>query len=786
MLSISTTRNKPIEAGRQSSWCSAYRPCMLRIASVTSMLLIVATSYAQSSFVIRKGALNDSLTRSAFMAQLASDVMRGYEEPDRSKYLDTLFRLQLVAARFDDATKTIEELRHVHIEADKSAQSEATDFQYEVYSQARKLESLTGLPFAEAFAQAFHKLLPPLDDRISAMVLREWTAPLAPLQEALQQSVARQGSAASISREDAMLLLRQYQIAEAYGQMAPLLPELIESEDQRRYLIQRNVLVKTPDGASICTMVVRPRGVKTPLTALLNFTIYTDPRSLMNEARRTASNGYAGVEGLTRGKGCSTDDPVAYEHDGTDADILIDWIANQSWSDGRVGMFGGSYEGFTQWAASKHLPKALQAMMPSVSAAPGLDVPMEGNIFQTFVYYWPFYAATGHDLDNVSLNDGDRWQRMERNWYLSGKPYRDLDKIDGKPNPIFDKWLKHPSYDGYWQSMVPYRSDFARINIPVLTTTGYYDGGQISALHYFSQHYIFNPKAEHYLIIGPYDHIRGQRGTVSLLGDAVTSVHGYRMDAVAQIDLGELRYQWFDYVFKGGQKPAILQDRVNYEVMGANAWRHAPSLAAMSGQGVEFHLSGQHDGQYFRLQRTADGSFIPFQLDLSDRTDADRVSPSSGGIVDKHLDTWNSLAFISEPLSEPMDLSGLFQGRLDFVCNKRDFDLEIDLSERTPTGDYFQLSSFMARASYIQSQSVRHLLSPGAHEHLYFTNGRLTSRRLQAGSQVIVQIRIVKSPYAQINMGTGRDVSGESAADGKEPIRIRWFSTTSIKLPLSK
>ena len=75
---------------------------------------------------------------------------------------------------------------------------------------------------------------------------------------------------------------------------------------------------------------------------------------MLDEARRTASNGYAGVEGLTRGKGCSPDAPVPYEHDGSDAAAVIDPISRQPWSDGRVGMYGGSYEGFTQWAAAKH------------------------------------------------------------------------------------------------------------------------------------------------------------------------------------------------------------------------------------------------------------------------------------------------------------------------------------------------------------------------------------------------------------------------------------------------
>src|SRR5438445_8791165 len=66
----------------------------------------------------------------------------------------------------------------------------------------------------------------------------------------------------------------------------------------------------------------------------------------MNSARQTASNGYAGVVGFTRGKACSPDKPVPYLHDGSDASALIDWITAQAWSDGRVGMFGGSYEGF--------------------------------------------------------------------------------------------------------------------------------------------------------------------------------------------------------------------------------------------------------------------------------------------------------------------------------------------------------------------------------------------------------------------------------------------------------
>ena len=120
-------------------------------------------------------------------------------------------------------------------------------------------------------------------------------------------------------------------------------------------------------------------------------------------ARRAASNDYAGVVGLTRGKGCSPDPIVPYEHDGADAAALIDWIARQSWSDGQVGMYGGSYSGFTPWAAAKRQPKALKAIMVGAPNGPGIDTPMEGNVFWNFIYPWPFYTAGNKTLDNCDL-----------------------------------------------------------------------------------------------------------------------------------------------------------------------------------------------------------------------------------------------------------------------------------------------------------------------------------------------------------------------------------------------
>jgi putative CocE/NonD family hydrolase len=756
---------------------------MLKWIGFACLCLMAVPCMAQS-FNFPGAAAQDPAALARSMPGLAREVIAVYWEDDRRRYLDNLFRLQIVAGQYAEASKTLASLRSLPANG-VAAQAGAAQILYAAVAEARARQSQSS--FDEAFQRTFRETLGRLDDRTSALVIRALGVDLSAVQQNLNEALDLLKGKRAIAVADALTLIRAYQDEQTFRSVSPLAAPLIDEDDRRRYIIDKDVLVKTADGATVCAMVVRPRSVTGRLPALLNFTIYADPRTTFDEARRTASNGYAGVEGLTRGKGCSPDPPVPYEHDSTDAAAVIDWISRQPWSDGRVGMYGGSYEGFTQWAAAKHMPKALKALMPSVTAAPGIDVPMEGNVFQSFVYYWPFYTTTNKTLDNGPYNDRARWRRMNREWYIKGPAYRALEKIDGTPNPFFDRWLDHPGYDSYWQSMIPYRREFARIDIPVLTTTGFYDDAQIGALYYFLQHHEYAAGAGHYLLIGPYDHIRGQRGTVSRLGNPLTSLRGYETDPVAQIDLGELRYQWFDSIFKGAPRPSILKDKVNYQVMGANVWKHAPSLAAMANQRLRFHLSAERTGETYRLsERKPSGmAFVPLRVDLADRTDIDRVFPG-GGIVDKDLNRWNGVVFASDPLLKPTELSGLFSGRLEFIANKKDLDFSVELYELTAKGQYVALSTYMARASYARDRGQRQLLTPGGRQRLDFRSGRLTSRRFQPGSRLVVVLSVLKSPGAQINYGTGKDVSDETIVDAGEPLTIQWFGDSFIDVPVRR
>ena len=749
-------------------------------------VLLRAPEASAQSFPLTGAEVADSAALAGSMPRLAAEVLASYEDADRSRFLDNLFRLQILTGKYAEAEASLAELRRLR--RDSPPQTRARYVQYEIYVHARNLAASSGRPFAEVFAEAFRERFAELDDRTAALAARTILLSPGTVANDLRWATPDQTGKTTVSLEEALTLLHVYQAVESYRGFAGLAEALVAEDDARRYVIEPNVPVETPDGATVCAIVVRPSAVREPLPTLLQFTIYADSIASMREALLSAANGYVGVTGFTRGKACSLDAIDPYVHDGADAAALIDWIAAQPWSDGRVGMYGGSYSGFTAWAAAKYMPAGLKAIMVGAPVAPGIDVPMEGNVFQSFVYPWPFYATNNRWLDTTTYSDNGRWNRLYREWYQSGRPYRELEAIDGTPNPVFAEWIAHPAVDEYWGAMIPQGEEYARITIPVLQTAGYFFGGPGAAVHYFQEHTRHNPQANHYLLIGPYDHFQAQRGVVTALGDTATYFAGYEIDPVARIDMvADLRFQWFDHALRGGPKPPLLNDRVNYQVMGANVWGSAPSIAAMSNDRMRLYFQPARVGARYSLSAVpaSSDSFIPHVVDLAERSDAD--GGFFGGLVAAAIDTSNAITLVSEPIPDSVEANGLLSGHLELVTNKRDFDFTVTPYEWTADGQYFQLPPYTGRASHVGSARERRLLTPGQPERLDFEGTiRMMSRRLSAGSRIVIVLSIVKNPLQQINYGTGGDVSDESVADAGEPLSIRWLAGSFVELPVRR
>jgi len=757
------------------------------------VLLILALAmplpaFAQSYAWTAKPA-PDAAVLQKDMAGLASQVLRDLPDDRGLADLDRRYRIELVAGRYEQALRTMADLRE-QLRRQEVIPSRAAwvTVPYEIHADAHINETGGHLDHAQAYRKAFRGRFATLDDWPSAEVARTFTGvDPAKLQATLKEDLEATKRQSELKQADAVRLVTDYLAATVFSEAWPLAPALIQEDDARRYVTQENILVKEGNGASVCAYVMRPKKAL-PLPTLLEFTIYaSSPEAIRGRARLSAAKNYVGVVGFTRGKVCSPGKASAYLTDADDASALIDWVSTQPWSDGRVAMYGGSYNGFTQWAAAKRMPKALKAIMPSAPVAPGIDVPMEGNVFWNFVYPWPFFTLDGKLNDQAVYGDTKRWRQLDQTWYASGRAYRDLEKIDGSPNPTFNQWLSHPSYDSYWQGMIPYRKEFSRVTIPVLLVAGYYYGGPGAATYYFQQLEKYAPTSEHYLLIGPYHHLGAQYGVLDEQGNLIDTLAGLSVDPVAQLDLYEVRYQWFDYVFKRAPRPALLGDKVNYEVTGANVWKHAPSLSTMGNARLRFYLANSAaDGRGLVLDEkapSAQGDAMPLTVNLADRSDLQQP-PIGGGVVDTAIDTRNGLAFVSQPLETPTELSGLFSGRLDFITNKKDFDFEVDLYELTSQGRYVQLSQYWTRASYAADRTHRELLIPGREQHLMVEGNRLMSRQLQAGSRLVMVLSVIKDSGRQINYGTGQDVSDETVRDAGAPLSIRWLTTSYVELPM--
>ncbi len=753
---------------------------MKKIFNLLIICIIACSHTSAQQFYFPKETVKDSVALNTAMPDLAKKVIEQYKEGDNRKmYLRNLLFLQMTANEYANALRTIQAYRTLNA-ASTNKFPELSLIQYEMYCNA-KIKEASGASLDEAFKQQFYTVHSKLNDKGALFIATAFVTRngVDELQQQVQSALSKQVQKDSIGLNDATTLCINYTIHKVFKIIEPLAIPLLVEDDKRRYIIEDKILIQTRDGAHISAIMIRKKGIVIPQFSILQFTIYARQGDLFR-IKDAVANGYVGIMAYTRGKAYSHEEVFPYEHDGKDVYGVIDWITKQSWSNGKVGMFGGSYNGFTTWASTKHLHPALKTIVPSASVAPGLDVPMTNNVFMSFTFPWTYYVSNNKFLDEDDYNKTN-WDSLNKKWYALGIPYRYLDSVTGRgPNKIFQRWLSHPSYDKYWQDMIPYKEEFAKINIPVLTTTGYYDGGQIGAMYYFREHHKYNKNANHYLLIGPYGHIGSQ-----WTPDPV--YNGYPIDPAANISIHDVIYQWFDHILKDSAKPEVLKNKINYEVMGSNEWKHAPTLEKMANDSLKFYLSNITTGNGYKLieQKPLQKEFLSQQVDFADRTTINSYYYANQIIYDS-LDKNNGIVFMSEPINSEFNISGAFTGEIKSNINKKDMDYSVTLFELMPDGKYFYLSYFMGRASYTWNHSKRQLLKPGQLQTIPFYNSYITGKKISKGSRIVIVLNVNKSPDEQINYGTGKDVSNESVKDAKAPLQVKWYTGSFIKIPVYK
>src|SRR5437773_1509904 len=303
-----------------------------------------------------------------------------------------------------------------------------------------------------------------------------------------------------------------------------------------------------------------------------------------------ASHGYIFALVDVRGRGNSGGEFEPFAQEPHDGHGVVEWLAQQSFFDGKVAMWGGSYAGFDQWATAKEFPPHLATIVPAAAAHPPLDYPSLQNVGENYDVQW-FTFTSGKASQQNLFGDSKFWRTKFLDAYKKHIAFSTLDSFVVNPSKNFQRILKHPAVDIYYDAMVPTADQFKNISLPILTITGQYDADEPGAMSYYRDH-IANAspeaRAKHFLIIGPWDHA-GTRTPTDEVG-------GVKFGPAAILDLNDLHRQWYDWTLKNGPKPEFLKNQVAYYLLapgnsGANGeWKYADSLEALTANPKTFYL----------------------------------------------------------------------------------------------------------------------------------------------------------------------------------------------------
>jgi putative CocE/NonD family hydrolase len=516
-------------------------------------------------------------------------------------------------------------------------------------------------------------------------------------------------------------------------------------------------------------------GGRTP--AIFTLTPYISD-SYHARAAYFASKGYAFALVDVRGRGNSGGDFEPFANEARDGHDVVEWLATQPFCDGKVAMWGGSYAGFDQWATAKELPPHLATIVPVASAHPGLDFPFNNNVGICYDVQW-FTFTSGRASQQNLFADSKFWRAKFLEAYRQHLPFKMLDSFIGNPTPNFQRVLKHPMVDAYYDAMVPTREQFAKIALPILSITGQYDGDEIGALAFYRDH-LANASAEtrakHFLIIGPWDHA-GTRTPTDEVG-------GVKLGGASVLDLNDLHRQWYDWTLKGGSKPDFLKDRVAYYSLaagnsGANGeWLYASDFAKLTANRRTFYLMGGPNGapsvfESGKLTETAPtqgaDEYVYDPLDIRRGEQVDKEDNEKTAGIDQHFAlsiNRDGLVYHTDPItSDSSALIGCPKLTLWLTVDVPDTDFSADLYEILPDGTSIALWTDVRRLRYRESPRAEKLVKPGEIVRCDFAPGLFVGRRLSKGSRLRLVVTSPNSIFLQKNYNSGGAVAEETAKD---------------------
>jgi len=521
--------------------------------------------------------------------------------------------------------------------------------------------------------------------------------------------------------------------------------------------VDAGVPVRMRDGVMLVADIYRPNAPGR-FPVLLQRTPYN--RQDPGTGIFLASHGYVVVLQDTRGRYASEGEFYPFRYESQDGYDTVEWAAALDCSDGKVGMFGGSYVGATQMLAAAAAPPHLVAIFPYVTASEYYDgwTYQSGALMQWFASSW----TTGLAEDTLrrkarALAQPAQWVQL-----LPIESYR-LVAFPGVAElaPYYRDWVEHERSDDYWRQW-KVSDRYGKMAVKALHAGGWHDIFLKGSIGNYIRMRKEAPTAEaregQRLLVGPWAHAdtspEGKIGDVTFGKSAVT-------------DMSRTILNWSDYALKGQANEYATGAPVRIFIMGENAWRDEQEFPLARTRATRFFLKSD------RGARTSAGDGL-LAADLPRESPADtfvndpqNAVPTIGGRLccgqalppgpfdQRPLESRQDvLVFSTPPLDKDIEVTGFVSLDLYAASSAVDTDFTAILADVEPTGYARFLTDGVVRARYRNSTEKAERIEPGR-IYKYTIDLWATANLFKAGHRIRLYVSSSNFPRFNRNLNTG-------------------------------
>lgn len=527
------------------------------------------------------------------------------------------------------------------------------------------------------------------------------------------------------------------------------------------------VQIPTRDGATLVGDLYTPRAPGRYPT-IIELTPYgrRGPLAFVNERDFWPSHGYAFMIVDARGQGDSGGQFAFMRDGGRDAHDIVEWAATRQWSDSKVGMRGSSFSGTVPWHAARLKPPHLRCINANASVAdPFVGPPYMGGAFmQEWGLSWiPSFGQRGFKPSGPP--DFDK--------LLNHRPVLTADvAAHGVKLDLYHQFLRHPTRDQFWRPITMSPEDYARIAIPTLAFSGWFDGTLPGTIHSYRSMKRLSPAAkDQFLVIGPWQHHNAPDGGWDYdTGAQTDGVGDFKLPPQASVPAQRMTREFFDWCLKGASRPQ--QSSARLYITGADRWIDAdgfesprrPLSLYLGSRGSARGAGGGGRLSWKRASGRADHyMFDPASPVRSYLVQAGKKRSLVGEPVDigSQLDRPDVVTYTSAPVERAMTLLGTVKLELFASSSARDADWVARIEDVAPNGTAVKLGSAnggVLRARYRHGFERAIPLTPGKVERYMISLGDVGHELLQ-GHRLRLSITSSSYPMITVNSGSGRDIA---------------------------